>query len=199
MKTGGVRPYKMRARAEAAEATGDRIREAAVELFSDNPFDDVSLDMIAERAGVTTRTVIRRFGSKEELFVTSMDRARDEAVAQRNTAPVGDVAGIVRNVVEHYERWGNNRLRMIEQEEKIAVIADNAEYGRRFHRDWVTRVFAPMLEGLTGRSRERRVAALILLTDVFTWRLLRKDLGLSRRETEGTIVEIVNAALKEER
>ncbi len=188
----------MRARAEAAEATGDRILDAAVELFTDNPFEDVSLDMVAALADVTTRTVIRRFGSKDDLFVTSMDRARDEAIAQRNRAPVGDVPAIVRNVIEHYERWGKNRLRMIEQEEKIAVIADNARFGRRFHRDWVTRVFAPTLEGLTGRARERRIVALILLTDVFTWRLLRKDLGLSRPETERTIVGLINAALREE-
>jgi AcrR family transcriptional regulator len=185
----------MKARAEAAEATADRILDAAVELFTSDPFDDVSLDLVAERAGVTTRTVIRRFGSKDELFVTSMDRAREDAIAQRNLAPVGDVSGIVANVIEHYERWGNNRLRMIEQEEKIAVIAENAQYGRRFHRDWVKRVFAPSLKGLAGRVRERRIAGLIVLTDVFTWRLLRRDIGLSRSETERTIVEFIEAAL----
>jgi hypothetical protein len=43
--------------------------------------------------------------------------------------------------------------------------------------------------------RERRIAGLIVLTDVFTWRLLRRDIGLSRSETERTIVEFIEAAL----
>ena len=187
----------MKSRAEAAEATGGRILDVAVELFTDRPFEEVSLDDVADAAGVATRTVIRRFGSKEELFVTSMERARDEAIAQRDRAPVGDVPGIVSNVIEHYERWGDNRLRLIAQEEKIAVIAENVRGGRRYHRNWVARVFAPQLGELKGRERERRIVELILLTDVFTWRLLRRDLGLSRAETQRTIVELVDAIAEE--
>src|SRR5918997_3412654 len=61
------RPYRMRARAEAAAETGRRILGAVIELHMERFFDQVSLEDIAERAGVTVRTVIRRFGSKERL------------------------------------------------------------------------------------------------------------------------------------
>jgi AcrR family transcriptional regulator len=190
MKT---RPYTMGARAEATEATADRILEAALQLFTENSFEDVSLDDVADAAEVTTRTVIRRFESKEQLFVKAIDRAVDVMMAQRAEAPVGDIEGAVKNVIDHYEEWGDNRLRMLAQEERIPVVRDNARGGRQYHREWVARVFSPLLKGLSGAARERRLATLILATDVFTWKLLRRDHGFSRAQTERTIIELIYA------
>lgn len=189
----GRRPYRMQARAEAVETTIRRILEEAIRLFTDNPYEDVSLDEIGRRSGVTKRTVLRRFGSKEQLFVRAMELAGSEIRRQRYEAPVGDVAGIVRNLVEGYERWGPNRLRMIAQEHRIPVVREDVERGRRGHRESIRKAFAPMLEGLSGADRMRRVTGLVAITDVYTWKLLRLDLGLSRDETERTLTELIVA------
>jgi hypothetical protein len=85
---------------------------------------------------------------------------------------------------------------MIEQEDRISVVRENAEGGRRYHRAWIERVFTPQLRGLTGQARERRVLALIVLTDVFTWKKLRLDLGISRPETERVLIDLVQKLLK---
>jgi AcrR family transcriptional regulator len=182
----------MGVRAEAAEATLKRVLDVAVRLFTDNPYDDVSLELVAAEAGVSKRTVLRRFGSKEELFGEAMSQARDEMIAHRQAAPVGDVAGAVANVIGQYERWGTNRLRLLEQEDRIPLIAEWVQGGREWHWGWVERVFAPQLRGVRGAERKRRVAALVVLTDVFTWRILRLDLGLSRADTERTLVDLIN-------
>jgi hypothetical protein len=34
---------------------------------------------------------------------------------------------------------------------------------------------------------------LVAITDVYTWKLLRRDLGLSRAETERTLSELIMA------
>jgi AcrR family transcriptional regulator len=188
----------MRARAEAAEATASRILDSAVELFTEQAFEDVSLDRVADAAGVTKRTVLRRFGSKEELFVTAMDHAVDEMRRRLDAAPVGDIAGAIQTYVAHYERWGANRLRMIEQEDRIPVVRENAEGGREYHRAWIERVFAPQLSVLSGEERERSVLALIVLTDVFTWKKLRLDLAVGHAETERTLIALTNTLLKGE-
>jgi AcrR family transcriptional regulator len=182
----------MSARADAAEATVRRVLDVAVRLFTDNPYDDVSLESVAAEAGVTKRTVLRRFGSKEALFGEAMSVARDEMIAHRQAAPVGDVAGAIANVVGQYERWGTNRLRLLEQEDRIPLIAEWVQGGREWHRGWVERVFAPQLKGVRGAERTRRVAALVLLTDVYTWRLLRLDHKLSRADCERTLVDLIN-------
>ena len=187
----GKRRYQMTARAEAAQSTADGILDVAIGLFTDKAFDDVTLDEVAERAGVTRRTVLRRFESKERLFVTAMDHAATVMMRQRDEAPVGDVPKAVANVVDHYERWGTNRLRLLGQEDRIELVAEHVRGGRAYHRAWVEHTFAPQLAGLRGAAHSRRVAALVAATDVYTWKLLRLDLGLSRAETERTLVEII--------
>jgi AcrR family transcriptional regulator len=155
------RPYRMGARADAAAATADRVLEVAFERFTERPYEDVALEEIARLAGVAKRTVLRRFGSKEELFVAAMmERARAE-MRRRDETPVGDVAGAVATVVASYERFGANRLRLLAQEDRIPVVAENVEGGRRYHRSWVERTFAPFLgaaSGGTGRGGSRGAA-----------------------------------------
>jgi hypothetical protein len=41
--------------------------------------------------------------------------------------------------------------------------------------------------------RERRVTQLVVATDVFTWKLLRRDTGLGRRQTAVAMRELVEA------
>ena len=53
----------MRARAEAAAATRGRIVRAVLELHVERFHDQITLDAIADRAGVTVQTVLRQFGS----------------------------------------------------------------------------------------------------------------------------------------
>ena len=61
------------------------------------------------------------------------------------------------------------------------------ERGRQLHRDWVTEVFG----SLAGRD-ERTVDLLVVATDVYTWKLLRLDLGLSQADTNRTLVELID-------
>jgi AcrR family transcriptional regulator len=183
----------MEARARAVEATTRRMLEEAFQLFTESPYEDVSLEEVGRRSGVTKRTVLRRFGSKDQLFVAAMELTSREIRRHRWEAPIGDVAGAVRNVVLGYERWGANHLRLISQEDRIPVVRRNVERGRRGHREWVRRTFAPLLGGLGEATRRRRVTGLVAITDVYTWKLLRLDLGLSRAETERTLTDLIIA------
>jgi hypothetical protein len=80
---------------------------------------------------------------------------------------------------------------MLSQEDRIPVVAANVEHGRRYHWSWVERTFAPLLADLRGSGRKRRIGALIAATDVYTWKLLRSDLGFSRTDTERAIVDLI--------
>lgn len=59
--------------------TGGRILEAAEELFSEQGFDAVSINSIAARAGISKANVFHHFGSKDELYVAVLQRARRDA------------------------------------------------------------------------------------------------------------------------
>jgi AcrR family transcriptional regulator len=187
------RPYRMRARAEAAAETGQRILEAVIELHRERFFDQVSLEDIAERAGVTVQTVLRRFGSKEQLIEAAAEEGKRQVMHQRDQAPVGDIEGAVKNLMEHYEEWGETALRLLAQEERVPAFRSVTDAGRAFHYEWVERTFAPLLAKRTGMARRRLLAELIAICDVYFWKLLRRDVGLSREQTELAIRETILA------
>jgi AcrR family transcriptional regulator len=189
------RPYRMVARAESAAATGERILDAAVEVFWELPREQITLDEVARRAGVAVQTVIRRFGGGDGLFAAAAEREAEKVRRQRDEAPVGDVAGAVRVLVDHYEAMGDRVLRLLAEEERVPGLRDVADRGRLLHREWCARVFALTLEGRAGVERRRRLAQLVAICDVYSWKLLRRDAGLSRRQTELALVELLDPLL----
>jgi AcrR family transcriptional regulator len=181
----------MTARAEAAAATGERILDAAIAVFWQAPVDDIPLEEVARRAGVSVQTVIRRFGGKHDLLAAAAGRETERVSRQRAQAPVGDVPGAVRNLLDHYEELGLPVLRLLAQEDRSLALRALADRGRAVHAEWCARVFAPALAGLNGAERARRLAQLIAVTDVLTWKLLRHDRRLSRRQTELALIELL--------
>ena len=196
MKREDVREYRMSARADAAALTGDRILDAAVALFWEQPANQLSLEDVARRAEVSVRTVIRRFGGRDGLMAAAAARETERTELERD-APVGDVLAAVTVLIGHYERTGDRVLRMLTVEGDNARLHVIADRGRSLHRDWCRTVFAPSLTGLTALERKRRLAQLVAVCDVSTWKLLRRDSGLSRAQTELAMVELVRPLTQE--
>src|SRR3954470_5602322 len=187
------RRYRMVARAEAAAATRERLLEAAWRHFSDRPFDGVRLADVAADAGVSVQTLLAHFGTKEGLFVAAWGWRQAPEGARRDSAPVGDIRTAVRVLYDSYDQDGDGVLRLLAQEERIPAVHEMAEAGRRWHRGWVQRTFAPLLEGLTGARRERRLVALVVATDLLVWKLLRREMDLGRRAAETIVIEMITA------
>jgi AcrR family transcriptional regulator len=186
----------MVARAESAAATRERILDAAVAVFWELPGDRLSLDEVARRAGVSVQTVIRRFGGRDELFAAAAEREAQRVASQRDHAPGGDPRAAVRVLMDHYEAMGDRVLRLLAEEVRVPRLRDVADRGREYHRDWCARVFPGALDGGTGAERRRRLAQLVAICDVYTWKLLRRDARLSRRQTEVAVLELLQPLLE---
>jgi AcrR family transcriptional regulator len=177
--------YSMELRAAATEATRERIIQAAGEAFFDTWYDDVTLAAVAKAAGVSGQTVINHFGGKEGLFAAVQTRFHEEIVNRRYAPEPGDVAGVVDALVEDYEATGDAVIRLLALEEKVPAVQSVIALGRSGHREWVQTMFrAPEL-----------VPELVVATDVYSWKLLRRDQGLSPEETAAAIRRIIEALL----
>ena len=107
----------------------------------------------------------------------------------------GDVAGAVHALVGEYERIGDANIRWVAASERLASLVPLLDGARASHQAWLVEMFGAGLP--TARpARRRSIQALHAATDVSTWKLLRRDLHLSRGETERTIVDLVAGVLK---
>jgi AcrR family transcriptional regulator len=185
------RRYRMAARAEAAAATRARILDAAIALFWERPLLDIPLEEVARRAGVSLPTVIRHYGDKGGLFAAAAEREYERVRRQRDEAPIGDVRAAVRILVDHYEELGDAVLRLLAEEDRVPGLRELAHRGRAYHASWCERVFAPALTGQSEEARAIRLAELIAVTDVYLWKLLRRDRGLSKSQTELALCELI--------
>lgn len=188
-----TRTYRQTRRADAAERTRAAILVAAGELFREDPQLDPSLEALAERAGVSTRTVIRQFGSKDGVLEAAITAGVERAAETRHAEP-GDVAGALRAITTHYEAMGDEVMRWLALAERQPMVRRVTERGVESHLEWVEEVFAPDLEGLPRGERKARRAALATATDVYVWHLLRRRERLGREATEAAMRGMVEAA-----
>jgi AcrR family transcriptional regulator len=184
----------MRARAASAERTRGRVLDAAVQHLKRRLRSDIRLDDVASEAGVTVQTVLRLFGSKAELFRCALDVVLQEMREDLDQAAPGDVADAVRTWFDHYERFGDIVIANIAQEHDPAV-APVARIGRERHRERVRTVLEPQLRRIAAGERERVVDALVCVCDVYTWKLLRRDMGRPRHEAEATMELMIRSVL----
>jgi AcrR family transcriptional regulator len=188
------RKYDMSARQQAKDATRDAIIRAAIDCFMAERSFTVTLPAVAERAEVTVKTVLRHFGSRDALIDAAWSQAYDEVEAERRIAP-GDPIAALNVLIEHYERRGLMVLAMLSEEnEPRALQMTNA--GKLGHREWVEDVFAAQLPQ-SGEARSRMVDVLVVATDVYAWKLLRVDRGLSVEEVHDRMALMTAAMLNE--
>jgi AcrR family transcriptional regulator len=189
-----TRPYVMRARAEAAEGTRQRILDAAVEEIWTRPVTEVRLDDVAARAEVTVQTVLRIYGSKSDLLELALEPVRDRILRQRESAEPGDVEGTISALFDHYEQMGDFVIRNLAQEQMHPELREWLERGRKVHRQSMQRQFAPQL---AGREDKKLVLdCLVVACDVYTWKLLRRDAARSRKEAEACVRHLVSRILE---
>jgi AcrR family transcriptional regulator len=187
----------MDARAEAAQRTRERILQAAYDSWSEQDYDDVSLELVAARAGVTKQTVIRLFGSKDRLAYATADWQRPREESQRVVEP-GDLAAAVEVLVTSYERMGDANVRVLALEKRVPALGYLLDQARQSHRGWVERVFLPFLPKRKGATYRKRVMAFYAATDVSVWKLLRRDFGLSKQDTAAVLLTLVSSLANDE-
>ncbi len=189
-----ARPYRQTARAESAAATGRRIVEAFLNRLREQWYDEITLDQVAGDASVTVQTVVRRFGGKAGLLAEAI-RAMVRRAEERRATPPGDPEKLVRNLVGDYERTGDTIIRLLALEQRDAALCEHLALGRRRHRDWIARMFAEKLKPLGAKARQAALDTLVVATDVYTWKLLRRDMGRGVAATAAIITGMIRSTI----
>ena len=181
----------MRARAEAAEATRIRIIETALGLWWDRYYDEVSLQEVADGARVSLQTVIRRFGSKDELLAAVTQHVSPKVKTERDAVAPGDIDAIVNHLVPHYEEVGDPMIRLHSLEDRLPAVKEALRLPRAMHRDWLARTFAEILPKPYTPDYNWKLGMFAAAVDLHTWQVLRREQGLSVDETARAMREML--------
>ncbi len=181
----------MNARAKSAEATREKILAAAEDISAKQPVDEITLGAIAKRAGVTVQTVLRHFGNREGLLIATLVHVGAKMGRDRDAAKARDEAEAISILIDHYDKFGERILSLLGAEERNPALVTIADVGRTYHQEWCEGVFAAALEGLSGAKRSRRVAQFVAVTDIYVWKVLRRDRGLSGAQTKLAVRELL--------
>lgn len=192
-----TRAYTMTTRAAKAEATRARIRVTAKELYVSRPGEAFTLDEVARRADTTVQTILRIFGSKDELVYAALEEMAAGGIFLPPT-PAGDVKAAVTAFFDIYENVGDLVMQRLNEERRRPALKATLDQGRENHRDGVKAIFASQLERARGAARAQLLTALIVLTDVYVWKLLRRDMALPRAAAEAVVRKMIAGALAEE-
>lgn len=122
--TKGLRERKKR-------QTLDSIQRHAVRLFLHDGYDNVTVDMICDAAGISQRTFFNYVGSKENALLGSMPPLPDERQCAAYVAGLGGTPfeDLVHMLTEVFVDVGDQRAALIRQQ--FAVIRANTDLTRR--------------------------------------------------------------------
>jgi AcrR family transcriptional regulator len=193
--TPATRAYDMSNRAAQAAATRERIRQAAVMLYRERALDGFTLEEVARRAEVTVQTVLRAFKSKDQLIMTALVVLAEETQPIKIPRVPGDVGEAVTIFFDLYEEVGDFVIQQLGDEPRLPGLRSDLDAGRQGHANWVEEAFAPQLARQTAAARAEMFHALMVATDVYVWKLLRRDQKLDRVDAEAVMRRLINGVI----
>ena len=198
----GSRPraYDMTKRSDAVGGTRRRIAEAALALFKERDYEAVSLDQIARAAGVSHQTVLNHCENKAGVLLAAGELFSEEIRELEADAIPGDVTSVVHTTCVRYEVLGDANARWATMGTRAPEVAEGLARGRLGFQAWLEEVLGDLMPDDDQPDERRRVLlGLHAALDVFTWKLLRRDLGLSQAQTEAQLTDLVLGVLARHR
>ena len=180
-------------RDEQVERTRERILAAAIALLADESFTELTIPLVAKRAGVAVRTVYRYFPSKDALLAAVAVLADGRFGPEPFPDGIAELRRFPPVLFEHFD------------ESEALMRAGRVSPGGRavFARTRQARIasaeraLAPLLEELPAAERRRAVAAVYSQNSVGTYLLYRDSFGLSSAEAAEVAAWVVGLVVDE--
>jgi AcrR family transcriptional regulator len=158
-------------------STQAAILTAYSELIEEVGTDDVSVRLIALRAGVGERTVFRYYPTRVDLLLATSAWIERTIFTRPDSASIFDVPIAIREAMEAYDR----------RPELAHVVAETAMRGVNGSepapsRDRFDTMLREEVPSLAGHERRLLVAALCHLDSSTTWVTMRRELGMNGRD-----------------
>jgi AcrR family transcriptional regulator len=128
-----------------------RILDAASELYYDRGINSVGMDLVAEEAGTTKKTIYDRFGSKDGLVVAYLEarasRWQEHVNAHLASSPAtgADRAVAVVDALESWLAAGTRGCGFVNAYAELSTQSEGATRVVRSEKAWIRKLYADLL------------------------------------------------------
>jgi AcrR family transcriptional regulator len=191
-------------RVARAVRTRRAVADAMLALMDEGDLRPTS-KVIAERAGVSERTIFQHFSDLEALFSAAADRIGERIGADARKVPVDGAFETRLAAYVHEVAYLNEAMAFVRRASRLhepysPVIQEALRRNRSIRRRVGERVFATELDALPSAGvRERVTHAITLLSLWSSWENMRVHLGLDRAEARRTLKESLRSLLDQAR
>ena len=190
---------------DGRHARRDRNRLAVVDailaLFSEGNFEPTS-DQIAERAGLSPRSLFRYFDDLEDLnrvaIARQYERVRQLAVLDLSPdRPLSDrVARLVHSRLRTYDEIGSVGIVARIRAPFRPMVAEQLRQARAMWRSQVQQMFAPELNAMNPVRADGALVSVDILASFESVQLMRDDQGLSTERIAAALIDSITRILE---
>lgn len=200
---GSAAPHAEGIVVDGRRARGARNRDAVVaamlELLREG-VDRPGAHEIAQRSGVSVRSVFRHFDDLESLYETAVEQVvASSAALYEPPAPKPTTEGRVRALVDQrarlFEEINPTRVAAEQLRRRSPTIAAHLARAHDFLRDQISSYLADDLAGGSPAERRRTVDALDVVLSWPSWHQLRVEQGASVARASAALRRTVEALL----
>lgn len=201
--TDAVRELSADGRTARRERNRDLVLDAVLELFAEGSLEP-SAGEVAERSGVSLRSVYRYFDDSETLIRAAIARNLDRV------RPLFEIDGLGEGPLgERIDRMVTGRFRLYEEIAPMMratlqrapandILRENLDMNLRAMRRQVREMFAPELDALTPADAREVAGGLDILLSFHSLEQLRRTRAQTGAQSRRIIVRAVTALLEQD-
>ena len=188
-------------RAERAERTRQAVADAMLALLEEGDLRPTA-QRIAERAGVSLRTVFHHYQDMESLLALVADTQIERVVKLARPVPRDGsldrrIESLAAERASLYETIAPVRRSALLSEPFSPEIASRLQWTRERNRAEISKVFAAELRALPPASRRDLLEALTAAASWSAWEALRAHQALTPAQAKRVMTRTMRALLKE--
>lgn len=172
------------------EATHQAILDAAFRMMREEPATPFSHETVAERAGVSARTVYRHFPTRADLTLALWERLRDVS-GTRWPRTEAEILPALRTLFDQFEEHAELTRASITSAANTGYPAHGSAEGRAAFREALT----DLLASLPADEGDRLIAACLAIYSAPFWQMLRDRGQLTASEAREAGVPAMDALL----
>ena len=150
-------------------------------------------------AGVSVQTILRAFGSKDGLLVKTLEYEAPAALdfSVYSNIKIEDLDQLVTTLFKIYEKIGDLVIHALAHEHRSPEFQKSLDVGRDFHKALVSGAFGIYIHRRPLSERSVLFHALLTATDIYMWKILRRDEVLSFDASVATVVLTLKSLIQE--